>query len=86
MLRRLARTPSKPSVEQIADRNPALLAAIARSRKMLNRRALVAAAAGAIPIPGLDWAAEAALLSKVIPQINAEFGLSPAQLDQLSPE
>ena len=86
MLRRLSRTPSKPSVEQIADGNPALLAAIARSRKMLNRRALVAAAAGAIPIPGLDWAAEAALLSKVIPQINAEFGLSPAQLDQLSPE
>ncbi len=52
---------------------------------MLNRRALVAAAAAAVPVPGLDWAVDAALLSRLIPAINAEFGLTPAQLDQLSP-
>lgn len=63
-----------------------MLAAIARSRKLLKNRALVAAVAGAIPLPGLDWAAQAALLSRVLPKINAEFGLTPQQLDELSPE
>ena len=64
----------------------ALEAAVKRSRKMLNKRALVAAAASAVPVPGLDWAVDAALLSKLIPEINKEFGLTPAQLDQLDPK
>ena len=34
---------------------------------------------------GLDWAADAALLSRLIPQINARFGLTPAQMLQLGP-
>ena len=50
---------------------------------MLNRRALVAAAASAVPLPGLDWAVDAALLSRLIPAINAEFGLSPEQIERL---
>lgn len=64
----------------------ALQTAVRRSRKLLNRRALVAAAASALPVPGLDWAVDAALLSRLIPEINREFGLSPAQLDQLDPK
>ncbi len=70
---------------QLAAGDPALLGAIQRSRKLLNRRALVAAAASAVPVPGLDWLVDAALLSRLIPAINAEFGLTPAQLDQLTP-
>jgi hypothetical protein len=50
---------------------------------LLNRRALVGAAASAMPVPGLDWAVDAALLSRLIPAINAQFGLTPAQLDGL---
>jgi uncharacterized protein (DUF697 family) len=57
--------------------------AVKRSRRLLNRRALVAAAASTVPIPGLDWAVDAALLSRVVPAINAEFGLTPEQLDRL---
>ncbi len=53
---------------------------------MLHRRALVAAAAGAVPIPGLDWAVDAALLTRLIPRINAEFGLMPDQIDHLTPQ
>jgi hypothetical protein len=60
-----------------------LMDAVRRSRKLLNRRALVGAAASAVPVPGLDWAVDAALLSRLVPAINAEFGLTPAQLDQL---
>ncbi len=45
----------------------------------------MAAAAGSVPIPGLDWAVDAALLSKLIPEINAMFGLSEKQISQLTP-
>jgi hypothetical protein len=68
---------------QLADGNQLLMDAVRRSRKLLNRRALVGAAASTVPVPGLDWAVDAALLSRLVPAINAEFGLAPAQLDQL---
>jgi len=74
-----------PTALQLAAGDPALLAAVRRSRKLLNRRALVAAAASAVPIPGLDWMVDAALLSKMIPELNAIFGLTPEQLDRLTP-
>ena len=70
----------------LAAEDAALQAAVKRSRKLLNKRALVAAVASAVPVPGLDWAVDAALLSKLIPEINREFGLTPAQLDQLDPK
>lgn len=70
----------------MASDNAALEAAVKRSRKLLNKRALVAAAASAVPVPGLDWAVDAAMLSRLIPEINREFGLTPAQLDQLDPK
>jgi uncharacterized protein (DUF697 family) len=72
-----------PSSLQLAADDPALLEAVRRCRKLLNRRALVGAAAGAVPVPGLDWLVDAALLSKLLPAINAEFGLTPEQLDRL---
>lgn len=72
-----------PTALQLAEGNALLEDAVRRSRKMLNRRALVGAAASAVPVPGLDWAVDAALLSRLIPAINAEFGLTPAQLDLL---
>lgn len=65
--------------------DPALAAAVARARKLLHRRGLIAAAASVLPVPGLDWAVDAALLSRLLPQINAEFGLTPEQLNQLEP-
>ena len=75
-----------PTALHMAADDAALEAAVKRSRKLLNKRALVAAAASAVPVPGLDWAVDAALLSKLIPEINKEFGLTPAQLDKLDPK
>jgi len=72
-----------PTALQLADGNPILEDAVRRSRQLLNRRALVGAAASAVPIPGLDWAVDAALLSRLVPAINAQFGLTPQQLDAL---
>jgi len=75
-----------PSALDMAADNAALSAAVKRSRKLLNKRAVVAAAASAVPVPGLDWMVDAALLSQLIPEINKEFGLTPQQLDQLEPK
>ncbi|MGH6639493.1 MAG: hypothetical protein ACREBY_12950 [Polaromonas sp.] len=74
-----------PTALHMAADDAALEAAVKRSRKLLNKRAMVAAAASAMPVPGLDWAVDAAMLSKLIPEINREFGLTPQQLDQLEP-
>lgn len=68
---------------QLAGADPVLVEKVRRARKLLNWRALVGAAAGAVPVPGLDWAVDAALLSRLVPAINAEFGLTPQQLDRL---
>ena len=75
-----------PTSLQMAAGDPELAAAVRRARKLLHRRAMVAAAASMVPVPGLDWAVEAALLSRLIPQINAEFGLTAGQIDQLDPK
>ena len=74
-----------PSAIELAQGDPQLIAAIRRSRRLLGRKALIAAAASAVPLPGVDWAADAALLSRVVPQISAEFGLSVAQIQRLGP-
>ena len=72
-----------PTTLQLADHDPQLAERVLYCRRLLNRRALVAAAASAVPVPGLDWAVDAALLSRLVPEINAQFGLTPQQLDQL---
>lgn len=74
-----------PSSIELAKGNPDLIAAVQRSRRLLARKALLAAAASTVPLPGVDWAADAALLSRLVPQISAEFGLSVTQIENLSP-
>lgn len=73
------------SALQLAQGNERLTTLVLECRSMLHKRSLVAAAAGAMPIPGLDWAVDAALLSRLIPQINARFGLTPDQMARLGP-
>jgi uncharacterized protein (DUF697 family) len=75
-----------PTALQLAEGHPDLQAAVRRAHALLKRRALVAAAASAVPLPGLDWAVDAALLSKLFPEINRLFGLTPEQISRLSPD
>lgn len=72
-----------PSSIELAGGDTRMLEAVRRCRKLLNRRALVAAAASTVPLPGLDWAVDAAVMSRVIPAINHEFGLTPQQIERL---
>lgn len=57
-----------------------------RCRKRVSQRALLAAGVAMVPVPGLDWATDLGLLMRLLPQISAEFGLTPAQVERLAPE
>jgi len=71
------------ALPQTRSDDPAVVEAVRRARSVLNRRALVGAAASVVPVPGVDWLVDAALLSKLIPAISAEFGLTPEQIERL---
>ena len=73
----------EPTALELAQGNSHLERAVLRSRQLLQKRAVVAGIAGAVPLPGLDWAVDAAMLARLLPKINAEFGLTPQQIDKL---
>lgn len=58
---------------------------VRRCRRMVTRRALASAGAVLVPLPGVDLAADIALLTQLIPAVNREFGLTPDQIEALSP-
>jgi len=55
-------------------------------RKLVNRRALLAAGVAVVPVPGIDWVTDIGVLVRVLPQINEAFGLTPEQIERLSPD
>jgi uncharacterized protein (DUF697 family) len=61
-------------------------AVVRHCRRMVSRRAAVAAGVAAVPIPGVDWLTDVAVLMKLIPDINHAFGLTPEQVERLSPD
>lgn len=60
-------------------------AAVRRSRKIVTKRAAFASAASLVPLPGIDIAVDIAAVMQLIPEINREFGLTPDQIEKLSP-
>lgn len=54
-------------------------------RKLVTRRALISAGASVVPVPGLDVAVDISVLIGMIESINREFGLTPRQIELLSP-
>ena len=66
---------------------PGEIEAVARwCRRLVTRRALVAAGVAVVPIPGVDWVTDVAVLVRVIPEINVAFGLTPEQVERLAPD
>jgi uncharacterized protein (DUF697 family) len=66
---------------------PQQIDAVARHcRRLVTRRALMAAGVAAVPLPGLDLVTDIGMLVKLLPEINEAFGLSPEQVERLSPE
>lgn len=66
---------------------PGEIEAVARyCRRLVTRRALVAAGVAVVPIPGVDWITDVAVLVRLIPEINRAFGLTPEQVERLAPD
>ena len=66
---------------------PEDIAAVARQcRRLVTKRALIAAGVAAVPLPGIDWLTDVGVLLKVIPEINDKFGLTPDQIQRLAPD
>lgn len=77
----------KSAAWQVVPATPAQIEAAARDcRKMVSRRALLAAGVAVVPIPGVDWATNVGVLLKVLPEINRRFGLSAEQVERLAPD
>ena len=57
-----------------------------RCRKLVNRRALLAAGVAMVPVPGVDWITDIGVLVKVLPEISTAFGLSEAQMERMAPD
>jgi uncharacterized protein (DUF697 family) len=65
---------------------PADLEALAaRCRRLVRTHAMVAAGVAMVPVPLVGAAADVAVLVRVLNRINAEFGLSPGQIERLAP-
>lgn len=57
-----------------------------RCRRLVRKRALLAAGVAMVPLPGLDWLTDVGLLVQLLPEINEQFGLTPAQIERLAPD
>lgn len=65
---------------------PHLETAVLHCRRLVRKRALLAAGVAVVPVPMLDWATDVGILLRLIPQINLAFGLTPEQIEHLAPE
>jgi hypothetical protein len=57
-----------------------------RCRRLVRRRAAISAGVSAVPIPGVDVLSDLSMFKKLVDDVNAAFGLSPAQIDSLKPD
>ncbi len=61
-------------------------AVVRHCRRLVGRRALLAAGVAIVPLPGIDWVTDVAVLMRLIPDINHAFGLTPEQIERLAPD
>ena len=52
-------------------------------RALVTRRAALSAGAAVVPLPGVDVGTDVAILIRLLPKINQQFGLTPEQIDRL---
>lgn len=57
-----------------------------RCRRLVRRRAIISAGVSAVPIPGVDVVSDLSLFKKLVDEVNAAFGLTEQQIDQLQPQ
>ena len=75
------------AIPPVVPSTPEQIEAVAQQcRKLVRRRAMLAAGVAVVPVPGIDWVTDIGVLVRVLPQINEAFGLSPEQIERLSPD
>lgn len=55
-------------------------------RRLVRKRAVMAAGVSAVPIPGIDIISDLSMFAKVVDEVNRSFGLTPEQIDRLHPK
>ncbi|KPQ26445.1 MULTISPECIES: hypothetical protein [unclassified Halomonas] len=58
----------------------------ASCQSMVTKSSGLSAGAAIIPIPGVDLGSDVAILTRLIPNINQKFGLTPEQIESLDTE
>jgi uncharacterized protein (DUF697 family) len=56
-----------------------------RCRSLVRKRAAISAGVAAVPIPGVDIAADLTSFASMVEDINRAFGLTPEQVERLNP-
>jgi len=56
-----------------------------RCRRLVRKKAVMAAGVSALPIPGLDVVSDLSMFAKLVDEVNTSFGLTPEQIDRLQP-
>ena len=78
-------TETKPTV--LLPASDSHIEAVAQQcRELVKSRAMLAASASMVPIPGLHWLTDVGMLMRLLPQINEAFGLTPEQVAKLAPD
>lgn len=54
-------------------------------RKMVRKRAAIAAGMAAVPLPGVDLVSDVSLFTMLVDDVNRAFGLTEAQIGRLQP-
>ena len=57
-----------------------------RCRRLVRRRAVLAAGVSAVPIPGVDIVSDMKLFTQLIDEVNTAFGLTAEQVERLQPQ
>lgn len=75
-----------PPVPKLRQTRREIDAAIRECRRQVMRRAWLSAGVAVVPLPGLDIAVDISNVMRMLREINEVFGLTPAQIDTLTPK
>lgn len=59
---------------------------LAECLELVKKRAYFSAGAAVVPVPFLDVVIDVGILSQLIPEVNARFGLAPEQISVFDPK
>lgn len=76
----------KKEINQLPKNESDLIDRRERSEKLIHNKSLMSSAAAVVPIPGIDVTADMKLMSDIIEEINAVYGLSHKQVSGYSDE